>query len=60
MSCMTKLQGTVDDKAFELYPPKKGKKGYGDQESREDEDEALNCKDGRVDCEDVSHLQFSD
>ena len=41
---------------FELYPPKKGKKGDGDEESREDEDDARDCEVGRVQYEDVAHL----
>ena len=60
-----KLQrlGTVDDKVFERYPPKKDKKGDGDEESREeseDEDDARDGEDGGVEYEDVAHLQPSD
>ena len=57
-----KLQrlGTVDDKVFERYPPKKDKKGDGDEENREDEDDARDGEDGRVEYEDVAHLQPSD
>ena len=50
----------MDDKVFEWYPPKKGKKGDGDEESREDEDDARDGEDGGVEYEDVAHLQPSE
>ena len=66
--------GAVDDRVFEdsdyvlrkmtgwceWYPPKKGKKGDGDEESREDEDDAGDGKDCGVEYEDVAQLQPSD
>ena len=45
---------------FERYPPKKCNKGDGDEESREDEDDARDGEDGGVKYEDVAHLQPSD
>ena len=45
---------------FELYPPKRGKKGGGDEESREDEYDAWDSEDCGVEHEDVAHLQPSD
>ena len=48
------------DNKVERYPPKKGKKGDGDKESREDKDNVLDGEDGGVEYEDVAHLQLSD
>ena len=62
----------MDDKVFEdyvlrkitawheRYPPKKGKKGDGDKQSREDEDNAGEGGDGGVEYEDDAQLQPSD
>ena len=48
------------DNKVERYPPKKGKKGDGDKESREDKDDVLDGEDGGVEYEDVAHFQLSD
>ena len=45
---------------YERYQPKKGKKCDGDEESREDEDDAGDCEDGGVEYEDATQLQPSD
>ena len=45
---------------YERYPPKKGKKGDGDEESREDEDDSGDGEDGGMEYEDVAQLQPSD
>ena len=46
---------------YERYQPKKGKKCDGDEESREDEDDAGDCVvGGAVEYEDVAQLQFSE
>ena len=53
--------------SVERYPPIRGKKGGGDEESREDEYKARksdttdrDSEDGGVEYEDVAHLQSSD